>query len=245
MPAHSPNLSVWNQAERGADLTLTLPGGIPMFFRLITAESFLMGSRGYSPDEEPVHRVIITRDFYLGTFVVTQEQYHAVATHCPSLKEAPDPSHFKGPRRPVENVSWQDATAFCKWLTHWAGLPKEVVAARLPTEAEWEYACRAGTETEYYNGDGEAALGVVGWYEANSDTQTHAVDQQVEQRLLVDQREEQKPFVLCGMHGNVWEWCQDVYDPNAYRKRADRWEAREWTLLDAGKDAHYWDDDYR
>ena len=64
-------------------------------------------------------------------------------------------------RRPVEEVSWLDATAFCDWLTRWKGLPEEITAARLPTEAEWEYACRAGADTEYYRGDGEAALAEV------------------------------------------------------------------------------------
>ena len=158
MPSGIPLLSVWDQAARHADLTLTLPGGVPMFFRRIPAGSFQMGSRVVSPVEEPLHRVVITRDFFLGTFVTTQEQYQAVAKRCPALENAPDPSYFKGLRLPVERVSWLDATAFCEWLTGWNGLPPEIATARLPTEAEWEYACRAGTDTDYYTGDGETAL---------------------------------------------------------------------------------------
>src|SRR5208283_3530718 len=109
-------------------------------------------------------------------------------------------------RRPVEQVNWNDATAFCEWLTEWKGLPKEIATVRLPTEAEWEYACRAGADTDYYNGDGEAALAEVAWYDGNSGNYTHPVDE----------RSESHPFGLHGMHGNVWEWCQDVFDPNAY-----------------------------
>lgn len=235
MPSPKRKLPVWDQAAREADLVLELPGRIPMFFRRIPAGSFRMGSRGFYPDEEPIHRVVIAREFYLGTFVVTQEQYRAVAERCPALREAPSPSEFKGARRPVENVSWYDATAFCQWLARWKGLPKEIGGVRLPTEAEWEYACRAGSETEYYHGEGEAALAEVAWCDQNSGNQTYPVDE----------RPEEHPFGLHGMHGNVWEWCQDVFDAQAYRKRVDGWEAREWTLADAGDDALYWSLEHR
>ena len=107
-----------------------------MHFRRIPAGSFRMGSRGISGREEPIHRVVIKHEFYLGTFVVTQEQYRAVATRCPALKKTSELSQFKGPRRPVESVSWHDATAFCEWLTGWKGRPKDITAARLPIEAE-------------------------------------------------------------------------------------------------------------
>jgi formylglycine-generating enzyme required for sulfatase activity len=235
MPALIAHPNVWNQAARDADLTLALPGGVPMFFRRIPTGRFRMGARGESFDEEPIHRVIVSQEFFLGTFVVTQEQYQAVATRCPALKKEADPSHFKGPRRPVEQVSWHDATAFCEWLTAWNGLPKGITAAHLPMEAEWEYACRGGTETEYYPGDGGAALAEAAWYDGNAGNETHPVDE----------RAEAHPFGLHGMHGNVWEWCRDVFDANAFRKRADSWEAKEWTLEDAGNDAHYWSDEDR
>ncbi len=228
-------LSVWEQARRDSDLTLELPGGVLMFFRKIPAGRFRLGSRGYDPTEEPVHEVVITQDFYLGTFVVTQEQWRAVAKKCPALKKQTDPSDFKGDRRPVEQVSWLDADAFCAWLAGWNGLPDDIREVRLPTEAEWEYACRAWTETEYYNGDGESALAEVAWYDANSGNKTHPVDE----------RREEHPFGLYGMHGNVWEWCQDVYDEKAYRKCEDGWEAVEWRVDDAGEDAEFYNEEDR
>jgi formylglycine-generating enzyme required for sulfatase activity len=101
-----------------------------------------------------------------------------------------------------------------------AELPDGFAVACLPTEAEWEYACRAGTETEYYTGDGEAALAEAGWFGEEWDKgATHPVRQK-------------KPnaFGLYDMHGNIWEWCRDVWDAAAYRKRADGWVATEWTL---------------
>ncbi|HEX9620618.1 MAG TPA: formylglycine-generating enzyme family protein [Polyangiaceae bacterium] len=205
--------SVWEQAARDADFTLWLPERVPLFFRRIPAGRFRMGARGYWSNEEPVHEVTIADDFYLGTFPVTQEQYRAVARRSPALQSKPEPSDFKGPRRPVENVTWRDAVRFADWLTRErAGkLPKGFGRACLPTEVEWEHACRAGTETEYYAGDGEAALGAVAWYGENSGGETHPVDE----------RDESHPFGLFGMHGNVWEWCHDVFDETAYRRRVD------------------------
>ncbi len=213
---------VWDQAAAEADLTLKLPGGVEMFFRKIPASAkagFRMGSRGNDGDEEPVHRVRIPHDFYLGTFVVTQAQYAAVAAEVPGLRERAEPSDFKGARHPVEQVDWREANQFCDWLT------RNVAAEELPpggsgrfclpTEAEWEYGCRGGAETEYHNGDGEAALAEVGWYDGNSGDTTHAVDEPV------DGRPERHPFGLIGMHGNVRQWCHDVYDGAAYRQRVD------------------------
>ena len=230
MSSQKQRLSLWDQAARDADLLLELPGGVPMFFRRIPPGSLRMGSRGHNNDEEPIHRVVINREFYLGAFVVTQEQYQAVASRCPALKRNPDPSGFKGPRRPVEQVSWEDATGFCAWLARWKALPPDITEIRLPNEAEWEYACRADTETDYYNGDGEAALAEVGWFDSNSNSETHPVDE----------RPESHPLGLYGMYGNVFEWCQDVYDAMAYRKRIDGGVARGWTFQDAGAEAVKW-----
>ncbi len=184
-----------------------------MFFRHVPAGGFRMGARGYEPNEEPVHHVVIPHDFCVGTFPVTQDQYRAVAERCGALRFRANPSGFKGPRRPVENVSWREAVTFCDWLTRErsAVVPPGFGLFCLPTEAEWEYACRAGSETEYYAGDGEAALGEVGWYDANSGNETHAVDE----------RAESHPFGLFGMHGNAWEWCHDEWDHAAYRGRVD------------------------
>ena len=186
--------------------------------------SFLMGSRGYSR-EEPRHRVVIPRPFYLGTFPVTQEEF--------SCFRPQHRNHFHGkPRHPVESVGWDDAQGFLKWLNGKRKLP-DGLKARLPCEAEWEYACRAGTDTEYYNGDGEGALRQVGWYgESWQIGGTHAVGE----------KNEEHPWGLHDMHGNVWEWCEDVWDAKAYAKRRGCWMARAWSDADAGADAERVDD---
>jgi len=146
------------------------------------------------PDERPIHPVTLTQPFYMGKFAVTQEQYQAVI--------GATPSHFKGKDNPVEQVSWDDAQAFCKRLTEQT---KQTV--RLPTEAEWEYACRAGTTTAYHSGDSEADLARVAWYDGNSKSTTHPVGQR-----------EANTFGLYDMHGNVWQWCQDYWDENYFSK---------------------------
>jgi hypothetical protein len=107
-------------------------------------------------------------------------------------------------------VGWNEATAFCDWLTQSGLLPPGFVAC-LPTECQWEYACRAGSDTEYYKGDGEASLAEVGWYAENSGNETKPVDEKMEEH----------PFGLFGMHGNVLEWCRDSWDEDAYKKRVD------------------------
>ena len=158
---------------------------------LIPAGSFTMGSSAF--DNNPPHRVTLTEPFYLGVYEVTQEQYERVM--------GTNPSAFKGAQNPVESVSWEDAVEFCRKLS---ALPEEKAAGhvyRLPREAEWEYACRAGTTTAYSFGDDENQLGVYAWYNKNSGKTTHPVGQG-------------KPnaWGLYDMHGNVWEWCQDWYD---------------------------------
>jgi formylglycine-generating enzyme required for sulfatase activity len=122
-------------------------------------------------------------------------------------------------------VSWDDAQEFVAWLNA-RGILTDGLVARLPWEAEWEYACRAGTETQYGNGNGEGALQEVGWYGENSKGTTQPVG-----------LKRHKPWGLHDMHGNVWEWCEDVYDAKAYAKRSDGWTARAWEETDAGKDA--------
>ena len=215
--------------------TLYLPDGsatgLPLHLRLIPAcpEGFLMGSRGgkpVNPEQAPRHRVIIPQAFYLGTYPVTQAQFACFM-----------PEHKNGvpgqADHPAEQVDWYQAREFMTWLMDEAQNLPFCSEPRLPSEAEWEYACRAGTETEYWRGDGEAALREVGWYNGNSENRTDAVGE----------KGKPNPWGLHEMHGNVWEWCEDVYDGKAYAKRPDGWHAAPWTREDAGEDAQFWERD--
>mgnify|MGYP000493817613 CR=1 FL=1 len=249
----------WQAAERDADVTVLLPGDLPIFFRRIPAapQGFLMGSRHGDDNEEPAHRVVMPSDFWIATFPLTQAQWRSVVKEFkefkalnappalgtqPSLNPSPSTFTEDGDDRPVETVSWADAVAWCEALGtlkvrgHDAsGTDFAAVEFRLPNEAEWEYACRAGTETEYSlgegSGDGEAALREVGWFEGNAKGATHPVGE-----LAAN------GFGLYDMHGNVYEWCADVWDAKAYRKRGDGWAGRAWELADAGADAEFQDD---
>ena len=228
--------------------SLALPGGVPMRFCRIPAGEFRMGARGFSPDEEPVHRVRIVEDFWLGETPVTQAQF-AVWTKAERINHE---NKFAGkPDHPAENVGWCQAVRFCDWLTRTKSreFPVGHTMACLPTEAEWEYACRSGTETDYHTGDGEAALAEAGW--CGEELGGNGAPPPVEKRtpnanslLGLIQRgvvstypvEKGKPngYGLHGMHGNVREWCHDPWDADAYRKRADGVEDPGQALRDAG-----------
>ena len=154
-----------------------------------------MGSyKSEFPDEMPAHQVRLSA-FSIGKHEVTQAQWM-------SVMGGKNPSSFKGDDLPVEQVSWNDAVEFCKQLSAKTGYN-----FRLPTEAEWEYACRAGTNTEYSFGDDEKQLGEYAWYNGNSGDKTHPVGTR-----------KQNPFGLFDMHGNVWEWCSDWYGENYYNQ---------------------------
>jgi formylglycine-generating enzyme required for sulfatase activity len=171
------------------ELTLDLGNGVSMKLVLIPAGKFTMGSpvneKGRDQGEVQ-HGVTISKPFYLGKFPVTQEQWQAVM--------GANPSDFEGAQNPVENVSWIDCQDFIAKLNQKFQGQK----ASLPTEAQWEYACRAGTTTAYNTGDSEDALKEAGWYGSNSEKKTHPVGQK-------------KPnaWGLYDMHGNVSEWCSD------------------------------------
>jgi formylglycine-generating enzyme required for sulfatase activity len=172
-----------------------------MMLVLIPAGEFLMGSpdsdKDAEPDEKPQHRVRIARPFYLGATEVTRGQYRAIT--------GADPSYFKGSDDlPVERVSWEDAIAFCDKLNQVENERLEGARYRLPTEAEWEYACRGGSMTPYSFGDDAASLGEFGW-SSNPVGKTHPVSQK-----------RPNGFNLYDMNGNVWEWCQDWYDKDYY-----------------------------
>ena len=205
----------WVKGLAEADLTVWQTDRVPLPFRRVSAGAFWMGSRGENPSEEPRHRVRITRPFFMATFPVTQHQYRAVIGRKRKDGLDPSPSHFKGDLRPVETVSWGDVIRWCELLqgmkalrTAEASLGEGPLRAGLPTEAQWEYACRAGTDTEYYTGDGEAALDEAGWYAKNSKSETHSVGLKAP-----------NDYRLYDMHGNVEELCADAWDEHAYKKR--------------------------
>jgi formylglycine-generating enzyme required for sulfatase activity len=162
-------------------------------FILIPAGSFTMGSNDGDSDEKPPHTVTISRPFYIGKYEVTQKQWVIIMGN--------NPSGFKGGNNPVENVSWNDVQEFIRKLNAKEG----TTAYRLPTEAEWEYACRAGSTTKYCFGNDKSQLGQYAWYEKNSDNKTHPVGQL-----------QANAWGLYDMHGNVWEWCEDWYGEDYY-----------------------------
>ena len=171
-----------DEVEEKADLG----AGIKLDMVLIPAREFQMGSpesEKYHQDNALQHEVTLTKPFYMGKYEVTQEQWESVMGNNPS-------SRTKGAKLPVTNVSWEDCQEFIKKLNE-----KTSGGYRLPTEAEWEYACRAGTTTAYSYGDNLTksdanidgdSIKAVGSYRPNA-------------------------FGLYDMHGNVWEWCNDWY----------------------------------
>lgn len=150
----------------------------------IPAGTFRMGSE----KERPVHEVTLTRPFHIGRFPVTQAQWEAVMGR--------NPSAFPGADRPVEQVSADDCTEFIRRLNATGG-----GTFRLPTEAEWEYACRAGSSARFCFGDDERLLDDYAWTSANSGGETHPVG-----------LKRPNAWGLHDVHGNVWEWCQDWWD---------------------------------
>jgi len=161
------------------------------------------GNEAYFTNEYPQHRVRISRGFWMSQTEVTQGQYQAVMGSEPWLEKT---YVQRADYNPAVFVSWDDAVAFCERLGR-----KEGQTYQLPTEAQWEYACRAGTTTQYNFGEDESTSEEYAWFKGNTLDIGEAYAQPV--GLL-------KPnaFGLYDMHGNVWEWCRDYYDPQYYRK---------------------------
>jgi formylglycine-generating enzyme required for sulfatase activity len=192
-------------AKPPKELTLDCGNGASMKLVLIPAGEFKMGSptseKDQGDDESPQHQVKITKPFCMGVYVVTQAQYKAVM--------GVNPSYFKGENNPVEWVSWNDAVEFCKKLSAKTGQ-----TVRLPTEAEWEYACRAGTTTPFNTGE------TISTDQANYDgNYTYGSGRKGEYRgkTVAVGSFAANGFGLYDMHGNVWEWCQDWYDAEYYK----------------------------
>lgn len=179
-----------------------LANSLGMRFVLLPAGTFIMGASSdpaRRTNEEPAHEVILTEPFYLAVNPVTQSEYEQVMGANPSLFQG----RTGGPSNPVESVSWEEAVRFCERLSEEPDEKRARRSYRLPTEAQWEYACRAGTTTPYsfgetlapdqgrFNGRDEGTI-AIGSYPANL-------------------------FGLFDMHGNVWEWCADWYDEAFYK----------------------------
>ncbi|MFH1742709.1 MAG: formylglycine-generating enzyme family protein [bacterium] len=193
---------------------ITTKTGVEMV--LIPSGEFVMGDEKGETDEKPERNIRITA-FYMDKYEVTQEAYQNLI--------GKNPSNSKGPDKPVEQLSWYGAIKYCNIRSLREGLQPcyeldpltcnfEANGYRLPTEAEWEYACRAGTTTEYSFGNDPRKLAKYAWFKGNANNATHPVG-----RLAPN------PWGLYDMHGNVWEWCNDFYT-DRYEELADNTDPR-------------------
>jgi formylglycine-generating enzyme len=226
--------------------TIELANGVNLEMILIPAGAFVMGDDTGLDDEKPAHKVTIAKPFYLGKNEVTIEQFRQFVEATGYVTDAEKGAGFQGAfgwnrdskefkmndkyswrntgfppadTHPVVNVSWNDAMEFCKWLSN-----KDNRTYRLPTEAEWEYACRAGTTTRYANGDDIEGLARVGNV---ADADFEAEFPEVKGLIKASDGFAHtspvgsflpNPFGLYDMHGSVWEWCADWYATEYYAK---------------------------
>ncbi|NJO51900.1 MAG: formylglycine-generating enzyme family protein [Leptolyngbyaceae cyanobacterium RM2_2_4] len=240
--------------------SLTVSGDVTLEMVAIPKGTFLMGSPEDEPDrqltESPQHKVTV-EPFYIGRFPVTQVQWQAVATQIPQVNRElkPNPSRFQDPARPVEQVSWYDATEFCARLSNHTGR-----TYRLPTEAEWEYACRAGTTTPFHFG--ETISPELANYRGTETYNGGPKGEFRQETTPVEHFEVANEWGLSNMHGNVWEWCQDHWhdsyegaptdgsawlsnDKSANRViRGGSWYINPWYCRSATRDYFYPRDTY-
>jgi len=193
-----------------APVVPTWTNALGMRFALVLPGSFLMGSPASEwgrYDDEVLHAATLTEPFYLGVFPITVGEFDKFVQATTYTTEAEkendsitwrEPGFAQNSRHPVVCVSWNDAQAMVVWLNQVEGDTDLVYA--LPTEAQWEYACRAGSTKAYFWGDDPNQLGGQGWFSDNSGDKTHPV-----------KSKKPNPWGLHQMHGNVWEWCADWY----------------------------------
>ena len=224
------SLIITNALYAKTEITLvdespTYQSNLGMTFKYLKPGTFTMGSTNGDSDEKP-HQVTLTNGFYIQTKEVTQQQWKIVMTK--------NPSKFSdcGNNCPVENISWNDIQEFIEKLNKF----ENGITYRLPTESEWEYACRAGSDTKYANNKN---IGELGWFNRNSKKKPHPAGEK-----------ETNDWGLYDMHGNVWEWCAtpyndypkgDVIDPqdpeNGYYKvfRGGSWDASTYVCRAANR----------
>lgn len=209
------------QRQLDAATTRHLPveavNSIGMTFRLIPPGDCLIGSPNDEPGHSPAetqHLASFLKPFYLAVTEVTQQQWDAV------MGPNANPSHFRLPQRPVEEISWTQAREFCRRLAQREGLPDN--AYRLPTEKEWEYACRAGANTAFCFGNQTERLTDFADFEGNNYRRTAPVAQR-----------RPNAFGLHDMHGNVWEWCLNLFSPYP-GDHTDYGEALAWRTIRGG-----------
>lgn len=191
---------------------------------ILQGGTFTMGKDGGYLYEKPAHKVYI-KSFAIGIYPVTFSEFDYF---CKPFRFKPYEEGWGRGSRPVINVTWGDATAYCQWLYEKTGTPY-----RLPSEAEWEYACRAGSEGDYCFGNNVEKLKDYAWYNVSSNRQTHPVG-----------TKQPNAWGLYDVHGNVWEWCQDTYCRN-YRNAHNDGSAREdMSTSDRVIRGGSWFDDY-
>jgi formylglycine-generating enzyme required for sulfatase activity len=210
-PASSAPAAVATPKLSPVPAPASAPASVPSASGMVQVRAGHFGMGDKSESDAAPHEVSVSA-FLIDTHLVTQEKFQALM--------GTNPSRWKGDKNPVEQVRWSDAVRFCNKRSEAEGLQPcyelqtwkcnfEATGYRLPTEAEWEYACRAGTTTPYFIGDNAAKLGEYAWFDKNAGGKPHPVGQK-----------QPNPWGLYDMAGNVWEWCNDFYKVDYYQEAA-------------------------